>query len=119
MIEAGQNYPWTLQVRDASGALINVTTIVLTVTAPDGTTSTPAVQNPPDITGTYTCNIQLPIPGLYKLSPVTSLGTPATEYVNARQFLSLISTAEAKTHLNITTTTNDDELRNFMQAPAS
>ena len=116
MIEAGQNYPWTMQVKDASGALTNVTTITLTVTAPDGTVSTPAVQNPPDVTGTYVCNVPLPIPGLYKLSPVTSLGTPATDYVNARQFLSLLSLAEAKTHLNITTTTNDDELRNFMQA---
>ena len=46
MIEAGQNYPWLLEVRDASGTLVNVTAITLTVTAPDGTVTTPGGAEP-------------------------------------------------------------------------
>jgi hypothetical protein len=47
----------------------------------------------------------------------TNPGTaPQPDYVTVRDFVSLINMAEAKAHLNITTTVNDEELSRFMQA---
>lgn len=45
----------------ASGAAINPTSVVITVRAPDGTISTPAVSNP--TTGTYTAQVAITMAG--------------------------------------------------------
>lgn len=38
---------------DLGGALVNATTVTLTITKPDGTVITPSVTNPPTVTGKY------------------------------------------------------------------
>jgi hypothetical protein len=94
----------------------------LAVTLPGGELADPA----PSVTGpvvdgkdyTYTADYSLPSAGLYKFAwsstgPVTG---PAPDYVNVREFISLIGLTEAKAHLNMTGTGDDDELLNFMQA---
>ena len=121
MIDTGQTYHATLDVRDIDGTLVNASAVTLTITLPDGTTDTPAVTNPPAVTGQYTADYATTQAGLHKAAWVTtSPGTAATDYFNVRDFASIISLAEAKNHLSagpVTTWTgDDDELRNFLQA---
>lgn len=116
MLCAGQVYESTLTVRDAGGALTDPATVTLTVTKPDGTAVTPAPVPAHDSTGTYSYDYILPAAGLYKFawsttSPATA---PTPDYVNVRDFISIVSRAEVKQHLNITTTTDDDELAKHM-----
>lgn len=54
MHDLGDTLTIARDCKDAAGALANCTTVVLTVTKPDGTTDTPAVANPPTVTGKYT-----------------------------------------------------------------
>lgn len=120
MIDTGQVYHATLTVRDLTGALVNAATCVLTITRPDGSTSTPAVTN--SGTGQYYADYTTAAPGLHKAAWVTTVpGTAATDWFNVRQFVSILSLAEAKAHLTAGTgatnwTGDDDELRNFLAA---
>ena len=117
MIDTGQTYEATCAVRNAAGVLANATTVTLTVTAPDGTVTTPSVVNPPLVDGKYLCDVVLDQAGLWKFAWLTTApGTSTVDYVNARDFISIISLAEAKAHLDMTATADDDELRNFLQA---
>ena len=119
MIDVGQTYPATATVTGSDGKPANATTAVLTITLPDGTDVVPAVQNPPVITGLYAADYKTVQAGLHKASWLTTQPDAATvDYFSVRRYLSVISFAEAKNHLNITTTTDDDELRQFIQASA-
>lgn len=117
MIDLGQTYRSTLTVTDATGTAANAVTVTLTITLPDATTVTPAVTNPPATTGTYICDYVTTQAGLHKFAwATTSPGAATTDYVNVRDFISIISLADAKAHLDISVTTDDDELRNFLMA---
>lgn len=117
MIDLGQVYEATLSVTDASGAPVNPTGATLTITLPDGTTVTPAVTLPPAVTGLLAYDYVTVQAGLHKASwQTTGPVAAAVDYFPVRQFISVISLAEARAHLNITRTVNDSELRRFMQA---
>lgn len=117
MIDLGQPYQATLAVTDGSGAPASPATAVLTITLPDGTTVTPPVTLPPVEAGLLTVDYPTVQAGLHKAAwSTTGPVTASVDYFSVRQFISIISLAEARDHLNITRTTNDAELRRFMMA---
>lgn len=117
-LEVGQVYEATLDVRNTAGTLVNPSSVVLTITLPDGTTTTPSVTNPPAVTGHFIYDHPCAVAGLHKFGWVTtSPGTAKTDYVTVRNFISLISVQEAKDHLNFRAgQDSDEELSRFMQA---
>ena len=103
----------SVQVRDSTGTLANATTVTCTVTLPDGTTSSPSVTNAS--TGVYTISYAPTAAGRHVVR-WTATGTNAAEFddvfvVKSRSHTALLSLADFKSHLNITSTTNDEELR--------
>src|SRR5689334_22832104 len=105
MIDTGQVYHATLTVRDITGALVNATTV------------TPAITLPPAVTGQYSYDFTTTQAGLHKAAwQTTGPGTAATGYFNVRDFISILSLAEAKNHLAPSAaaatawTADDDEL---------
>lgn len=107
-------------ILDAAGNPANATTVVATVAAPDGTTSTPSVTN--SGTGLYDIAYTPTQYGRYTIRWVAT-GTNASAYADeftVRDFLALgvVSFDEVKAHLNIaaSNTTNDEEIRRFIDA---
>jgi hypothetical protein len=127
LIDFGEALPpelATMLITDDNGALINVTTVVATITLPDGTTATPAVTNP--TTGTYKIAYTPTQSGRHTIRWVgtgTSTATLTLPVVFTDEFdvdeaapSGIVSLAEAKAHLNMTSTTNDEELRRYIDA---
>jgi hypothetical protein len=117
--DIGDSISIAWDVKDSTGTLTNATTVTLTVTKPDGTSETPSVTNPPASTGQYRVTYVPATAGRYAWRAVTT--TPNTAYQDVFEVRetvspSLISLADAKAHLNITTTTSDDELREYLEA---
>jgi hypothetical protein len=119
--DVGDSVPIAVDVKDAAGTLTNATVVTLTITLPDGTTVTPSVTNPPAVTGLYRATYVPTVEGRFAWRFVTT--TPNTAYQDVfvvRGVVSpaLLSLADAKAHLNIpvTSTSNDDELREFLEA---
>lgn len=121
MIDTGQVYRITYTIKSQASPPATAT---LTITLPDGTTTSPAVgtgaASGADWLITYDyATVQA---GLHKAAwTTTSPGTAGTDYFNVRQFASILSLAEAKAHLSsgpsaVTWTGDDDELRNFLAA---
>lgn len=116
MIDLGQVYHATLTIVGQSSP---PTSAVLVITLPDGTTDTPAVGSGAASGADWllSYDYQTVQAGLHKAAwTVTGPGTAATDYFSVRSFISIISLAEAKDHLNITRATDDSELRRFMMA---
>jgi hypothetical protein len=105
---------------EQGGVPVNATTVTLTITLPDGTTTSPSVSNPPTVTGKYA------------LDYVTSLSGPSGRYVGTWLFTmatgkttsyvetfdvggALITVDEAQAHLRsagiITTAADLDQLQ--------
>lgn len=102
-----------VEVRDSAGTLADATTVVLTVTLPDATTATPVVAHPS--TGRYTASYTPAAAGRYAVRWVAT-GTNASAYTDAFTVLDpaelgLVGLADVKSHLNMTGTTSDEELR--------
>jgi hypothetical protein len=117
--DLSDSVPIAVDVRDAAGALTNATSVTLTVTLPDGTTETPTVPNPPVTTGLYRYTYLPTQTGRHAWRFVTT--TPNTAYQDVfivRESVSpaLLSLADAKAHLNVSTTTHDDEIREYLEA---
>ena len=106
----------TGDVRPTSSTLA-APTPVLTVTAPDGTSSTPAVSGAP---GAYTASYTLTQTGRYLERWVNSGGVQS-DIVNTLPADPgfLVSLAEVKLALNKSTTADDDELRAYIAAATS
>lgn len=116
--DIGDSVSLAWDVKDSAGVLTNATTAVLTVTLPDGTTATPTVPAP-SVAGQYRVTYVPTLEGRYAWRAVTT--GPNTAYQDvfvARGSISpaLLSLADAKQHLNITTTTQDDELREYLES---
>lgn len=104
-----------ITVKDSAGALASGGTVVCTVTAPDGTTSTPAVTNPslglyqatPVTTsaGRYGVRWTVTAPSANAVTDVYDVADPA--------LLPIVSLSDLKTNLKIasTDTSNDEALR--------
>ena len=117
--DVGDSIPIAWDVKNSSGVLTNATTATLTITLPDGTTVTPSVTNPPGSTGQYRETYVPSVIGRYAWRVVTTVPNTAYQDVfEVRDTTSpaLLSLADAKAHLNITSTTSDDELREYLEA---
>lgn len=122
MIDIGDVYTAVLPpLLNASGVPVNATTVTLTITLPDGTTASPAVTNPPAVTGNYTAAYTVTQAGRHTLVWVTT--NPASEYTDVFEVtpqppIGLVSLADAKRQLGIdpTETSDDDELRSWIAA---
>jgi len=119
-LDVGDIYVIAVNTYDA-GVLANATSVVVTVTAPDGTTSTPTVANPS--TGQYTAPFTCALPGLHKIRAVaTGLVCVYTDtfYVLGTDPGFIISLSEARASLRIPSgqTIQDDDIR-FLIASAT
>jgi len=121
VIDTGQVYHATLTLR---GQSIAPSTATLVITLPDGTVvpgTTPGAGTAAGPDWVISYDYATTVPGLHKVSwQTTGPGTAAVDYFNVRAFASILSLAEAKLHLSAgpgsTWTSDDDELRNFLQA---
>lgn len=112
-----------IQIRDAAGVLANATSVVATITLPDGSTATPSVVNSP--TGTYTVAYATTQFGRHSIRWVAT-GTNAGAYTDTFDVedpseLGLVSLADARAHLTIPTadTSRDDDIRRVILAATS
>jgi hypothetical protein len=119
MIDLGGIYPAAIDVYDDTGALANATTVTLTITLPDGTTTSPAVTNPPTVTGQYRYAYLTTQAGRHTARWV--LTSPDGAYTEAFDVTeaattAIVSLTDAKRRLKIsaTDTTWDDELRDWI-----
>lgn len=117
--DLSDSIPLAVDVKDAAGALTNASTVVLTITLPDGTTATPSVLNPPTVTGQYRVTYVPTQVGRHAWRFVATVPNTAYQDVfEVREIVSpaLLSLADVKAHLNITNTNSDDELREYIEA---
>lgn len=107
-----------------AGAPVNLTGMALTVTRPDGTTDTPTVVNPPAQTGVYSVRYAPAVAGPYRIRWVgTDVANPQayTDAFDVRDTspLLLFSLSDAKSILNVSTSTNDGKLRDLVESTTS
>lgn len=104
-----------LSLTDITGAPANGT-VVLTVTSPSDVASTPSVVN--DSTGEYHADVDVTEEGRWTFRWVSTGAVIASEsgvfVARAASPLGIVSLAEAKDHLQITTEIDDDELREWI-----
>lgn len=116
--DIADSVPIAWDVKDAAGVLTTASTVLLTITLPDGTTATPSVPAPSSA-GQYRVTYVPTVEGRYSWRAVTTVPNTAYQDVfEVREPLSpsLLSLADAKAHLNITSTTHDDDLREYLEA---
>lgn len=120
-VDLGDTVPLTFEVRDADGALVNAAAVTATVTLPDGSTVSPAVSNPPAVTGVYGVDFVPTTAGRHMVRWVST--DPASAYTDAFDVWlavseSIVSLAAMKDHLNksVEDTSDDEELRGFIEA---
>jgi len=105
-------------VVDLSGAAANVSTMTLTVTLPDATTSVVSPVTVSATTGSYVYDFTTTQAGRHsvKWAGTGSVLWSFTDVFDVRDSadLPVVGLADAKRHLNITSTTSDDELRRFL-----
>ena len=97
----------TATVKDTAGAPANAGTMVCTVTAPDGTTSTPSVANPS--TGTYTAQLTPASAGRYQVRWLAT-GANAGAFVQDFTVVSgapLLTLSDLEAHLQRSIGTKD------------
>ncbi len=116
MIDLGDVVPLSVQITDDAGAPADATAVTVSVTAPGGTVTAPAVVNA--ATGTYTATYTPSAVGVYAVK-WTATGVNAcvsTDVFTVSDYTAgVISLAEAKAHLNISTPASDAELRDFIE----
>jgi hypothetical protein len=120
--DIGDSVPIAWDVKDSTGTLANAATATLTITLPDGTTVTPAVTNPPASTGHYQVTYVPAVEGRYTWRALmTGPNAAYGDTIDVREAASpsLISLADAKDQLNITSTKSDEQLRGFLEATTS
>ncbi|MGW1492566.1 hypothetical protein [Streptomyces sp. NPDC002402] len=104
--------------RDAGGTLTTAAAAVLTITLPDGTAVTPSVPAPASA-GLYVVDYVTAQAGRHSVRWVFT--TPASAYTDSfdvREAVppAILSLADGKEHLNKTTTTDDDEIRSWIES---
>ena len=121
MIDLGAVQQMAVDVRDASGALVDPTSATLTLTLPDGSTLTPAVPLPSATPGELRVDYVTTQVGRHAWRMVTS--NPTTAYsdvfdVRPAVPVGIVSLSDARAQLNMgaTETRDDDELRGFIGA---
>ena len=116
MIDLGDPVPLSVTIRNAAGAAQNADAVTLTVTLPDLTTASPTVTN--TAPGIYEATY-VPTQVGHHLVRWVATGANASAYtdtfdVDPSPTNAIVSLADVKAHLNITGTSNDDELRRLI-----
>lgn len=110
--------PLTVTIRDAAGAPADGGSVVLTIGLPDGTTATPAVVHPD--TGVYQVDYSPTMAGRHMAQWVcTGLNASGyTDMFDVRPAFPayIVSLADMKNQLNMTSTNDDEELRGYIEA---
>lgn len=111
--------PLSVEIRDSANALANAGAIALTITLPDQSTVTPTPANPS--TGKYTYDYATTQAGRHTARWVAT-GANASAFSDAFDVREstpayIVSLADAKAHLNMSTTDRDrdEELRRFIE----
>jgi uncharacterized phiE125 gp8 family phage protein len=107
-------YPTKVTVYDAAGDPADPTAITCTVTTPDGTTEQLHVQRV--TTGVYRTGVQATQPGEWSIlwQALGQHESSEPDGFTALATAPVVALPEAKSFLNITSTTSDDELRRFL-----
>lgn len=120
--DLGDTWALAADVRDQNDALTNVESVALTIVKPDRTIDNPAVTNPPAAVGRYEHDYVPAVAGRYAArwlftfaGGLTAAHTDVLDVRPAEPGL-ILSLADAKAHLNITSTDNDDELRSWIES---
>jgi hypothetical protein len=121
VLDIGDVHPITMNIRDSTGTLISAGTVVVTVTDPAGTVTTPAVTNPS--TGVYVANFTCALPGLHSWRATAAAGGSLTiaqattdifHVSNATARLPMVNLAETKEHLRLSAVKDDEKLRRYI-----
>jgi uncharacterized phiE125 gp8 family phage protein len=116
VIDLGDIYSIGFEVRDDTDTLTTPATHECTVTRPDGTPQVVALT----VTAPGVLRLDYPTeqPGRHEYTVVTT--TPTSRHTGTFDVdpgpTGIVSLSDAKTHLNITRSTNDEELRLFIDA---
>jgi len=120
-IDVGDLYrcSWT-NTAPGSGGLVNAGSIALTITLPDGATTSPTVVNPPATTGQYVYDYQTVQAGRHSARWVGT-GTNPGAYVEVFDVRPadvpyIVSLQDIKDQTNISNTASDEELRRYLEA---
>lgn len=118
MIDLADVVRLKVEIRDVDGNLADPTGISVTITLPDGTTDTPDPVH--DSTGVYLLDYPTVQSGRHLVRWVAT-GNNASAYVEVFEvreadWPSIISLADAKDQLNSTATTDDEEIRGYVEA---
>lgn len=105
-------------VRDLDGELADAATVTLTVTLPDLTTETPAVDNPPEETGHYEVAYTLEQPGRYVFAwQTTDPDTASATAVEAVEPGGLPTLTAVQNYLgDVATQWTDSDLQDVLDA---
>lgn len=117
MLDAGDVYSTTFEVRNTAGTLTTPASHALTLTLPDGTTATPTLTVAS--VGVLRLDYATTQAGRYSGRLVTTGPDSAHTFTfDAAEVTAggVVSLADAKAHLNITDATHDEELRTFIDA---
>ena len=111
--DLGDMVTLAVNVRNAAGTLTAPSALVCTITLPDGTSATPTVTTL--AAGQYTTDYLPTQAGWHAVRWVST--SPTNAYTDSFTVYSdspLVSLADAKAFLNITSSSSDDELRAFI-----
>jgi hypothetical protein len=116
--DLGDTVRLTAECTDADGALTTAGTASITITLPDGSSVSPSVPVP-STTGAYVLDYVTDQPGRHSVR--WSFSDPASAYTDVFDVREatpalIVSLADAKSHLNITSTRNDAEIRSWLEA---
>lgn len=117
----GDVVPLRVTVRDANGDPAAAGAVSITVTLPDQTTAAPTVTTPS--TGVYLAQYQPTQAGRHAVTYVAT-GANASAYtdvfdVRPATSTNLLSLEDARATLNLSATTDDEELRSYIEAVTS
>lgn len=121
MTDYAYGVPATLTLTDAAGATVNLTSyaeVVLTIVQPDGTAVVLKKSTATLTTNPYVFQPSQAGRHVYYYVTTTPNGATEPEPFNAKAAgdAAIVSLAEVKTHLNVTSTNNDTELQGFINA---
>lgn len=117
--DLGDTVPLAAEAVDPGGNPVNPTGATLTITLPDGTTVTPTVTNPPTTTGQYSVDYVTEQPGRHAVRWVFTVPNSAyTDVFDVREEVPplIVSLADAKKHLNLTSSRSDEEVRAWLES---
>lgn len=117
MYDLGDTIPLSVEVRDNTSTLTNATSCTITITQPDGTTLGPTTITA-TTTGIYTYNYKPTQAGRHIIKWTAT--TPDAVYTDTFTVVdntqaALVSLDDIKTYLNISSTSSDEELRQFIR----